>query len=384
MHEQETTSTGSVNPVEATIRHVLDSGDATSEILIAPDLLLQEETLSPWRRWLADRMVFVVSTQHILELHGDRLRGLLGEAKQRVDLLVEDGEGAKSLGTAGRLWQDMLVAGGKRDSRLVTFGGGTVGDLGGFVAGSFLRGIDYLQVPTTLLAQVDASIGGKTAIDMPALKNSVGLFHHPAAVLADTSVLSTLPPGELRSGLMEAVKKGMVLDGELLQRIDGALPQLLEGDRLALGPVVAAAAIAKSRVVEADAKEGGWRRILNFGHTLGHAIETELQYQHLRHGEAVAYGMLFALGLATSRGLPREDADVLRNLLGRCALPALPPLDTAPLLAYMARDKKATEQGLTWVLPTALGHGDMFDDVTRQEVASRLPGFLEDPWSAAS
>ena len=361
-------------------QHRLDHGNGHSDILIAADLLQQEDTLRPWRQWLGGRTVFVISTQRILDLHGERLQILLADARQRVDLLVEDGEGAKSLETAGRLWQEMLLAGGKRDSRLVTFGGGTVGDLGGFVAGSFLRGIDYLQVPTTLLAQVDASIGGKTAIDMPAAKNSVGLFHHPAAVLADTSLLATLPGGELRSGLMEAVKKGMVLDASLLRRIEGDLPRLLTGERLALGPVVAAAAIAKSRVVEMDAKESGWRRILNFGHTLGHAIESELQYQHLRHGEAVAYGMLFAAGLATSRGLGQDEARYLRDLLQRCDIPILPDLEPSQLMGYMARDKKATEKGLIWVFPTGLGQGDMFGDVSRQEVETRLPAFLSDPW----
>lgn len=364
-------------------RQSLSHHDGRSEVLVGAELLRRPDALATWQPWLADRTLFVVSTQKILELHGGRLHALTSVARRRVDLLVPDGEGAKSLDTAGRLWQEMLLQGGKRDSRLVTFGGGTVGDLGGFVAGCFLRGIEYLQVPTTLLAQVDASVGGKTAVDMPAAKNSVGLFHHPVAVLTDTTVLSTLPPGELRSGLMEAIKKGMVLDGELLGRIEAQLASLLAGDAAALVPVVASAVAAKSRVVEADAREGGWRRILNFGHTLGHAIETELEYEHLRHGEAVAYGMLFALRLATRRGLAEGDAERLRSLLRRCDLPPLPALDAQRLLMFMGRDKKATEQGLTWVLPTALGAGEMVSGIPSREVADLLSGFLADPWSTS-
>lgn len=365
---------------DTVFRQSLQHAEGRTEILIGADLLKQTEARGLWRPWLEGRTLFVLSTARIRQLHGERLDTLRRGAQRCVELEVEDGESAKSLENAGRLWQEMLLAGGKRDSRLLTFGGGTVGDLGGFVAGCFLRGIEYVQVPTTLLAQVDASIGGKTAVDMPAAKNSVGLFHHPKAVLADTSVLVTLPVGERRSGLMEAVKKGMVLDTDLLQRIETSLPALLNGEQQALGPVVAAAAAAKCRVVEADAREGGWRRILNFGHTLGHAVESELRYEHLRHGEAVAYGMLFALRLAARRGLPKDDAQHLVDLLRRCELPPLPALETDRLLAFMARDKKATEQGLSWVLPTSLGKGDMFDDVSTHEVEVLLADFLPRPW----
>ncbi len=364
-------------------RQTLTHDAGQSEILVGAELLRRPDALAARQAWLADRTLFVVSTEKILELHGDRLGALTAGARRRVDLLVEDGEGAKSLANAGNLWQQMLVEGGKRDSRLLTFGGGTVGDLGGFVAGCFLRGIEYVQLPTTLLAQVDASVGGKTAVDMPAAKNSVGLFHHPVAVLADTSLLATLPTGELRSGLIEAIKKGMVLDSQLLGLIETQLGSLLAGDPAALVPVVASAVAAKCRVVEADAREGDWRRILNFGHTLGHAIESELDYKHLRHGEAVAYGMLFALRLATRRGLAPGAAQRLSDLLRNCDLPPLPPLDVDRLSMFMGRDKKMTEQGLTWVLPTAVGAGGMVSGIADREVSDLLPGFLLDPWFAA-
>lgn len=325
----------------------------------------------------------MLSTPRLRKLHGGALRTIEDLAGRAVPLEVEDGEGAKQVSRAERLWQEMLAAGGKRDSRLLTFGGGSVGDLGGFVAGCFLRGIDYAQVPTTLLAQVDAAVGGKTAVDLPGGKNTVGLFHHPRWVLSDTALLTTLPRGELRSGLVEVVKMAALLDLRLLDRVEANLGELLGGDAEALAPVVAAAAAAKCAVVERDPAEGDWRRILNFGHTLGHAVESALAYRHLRHGEAVAYGMLFASRLAAKLRRPGFDPGLgerLRRLLRRFELPTLPALDAAELQQLMSGDKKATEEGLVWVLPRALGDGEMVAGVGAGEVAEVLAAFLEDPW----
>jgi 3-dehydroquinate synthase len=334
--------------------------------------------------WLAGRTVFLVSTPRVLELHGERLAALRGAAARWVTLTVDEGEAAKNVGTAERLWNAMLEGGGKRDSRLVAFGGGSVGDLGGFAAGCFLRGIEVAQVPTTLLAQVDAAIGGKTAVDLPGGKNTVGLFHHPSLVVCDTAVLPTLPREELRSGLVEVIKMGALLDPHLFARVEAELDALLSGDPAALGPVVAAADAAKIGVVERDPTEQGDRRLLNFGHTLGHAIESSLGYRvqgGLRHGEAVGYGILFALRLAVRRGLDPAVAERIRALLERCDLPPLPVLDPAALLAHMARDKKALEGGLVWVLPAALGAGRMVQGVSREELSGELARFLRAPFA---
>jgi 3-dehydroquinate synthase len=331
--------------------------------------------------WLQGRKVFLVSTPRVLELHGERLAALRDAAARWVTLTVDEGEPAKSVSTAERLWNEMLEAGGKRDSRLIAFGGGSVGDLGGFVAGCFLRGIEVAQVPTTLLAQVDAAIGGKTAVDLPGGKNTVGLFHHPQMVVCDTSVLPTLPREELRSGLVEVVKMGFLLDSELFARVEAELELLLAGDAAALGPVVAAADAAKIGVVERDPTEQGDRRLLNFGHTLGHAIESSLGYGGLRHGEAVGYGILFALRLAVRRGLDPAAAARMRALLARFDLPPLPTLDPEALLTHMARDKKALEGGLVWVLPAALGEGRMVRGIGREELAAELAGFLRVPFA---
>jgi len=360
-------------------RQKLDHPGGRTEIRIGAGALASAaEELGPW---LDGRTLFVLSTPRVRALHGATLAGLEGTAARVVPLEVEDGEGAKTLAWAERLWHRMLEDGGKRDSRLLTLGGGSACDLGGFVAGCFLRGVDCAQVPSTLLAQVDAALGGKTGVDLPGGKNTVGLFHHPAWVLADTSLLATLPAGELRSGLVEVVKMAFLLDPELFARVEAELDALLAGDAGALGPVVAAAAAAKCRVVERDPAEGGYRRVLNFGHTLGHAIEGALGYRRLRHGEAVAYGLLFALRLCRRRGLPESDADRLRNLLARFGLPPLPELDAGELESFLRRDKKATEGGLVWVLARDLGSEAMVA-VDPAEVRRELDAFLADPWAA--
>jgi 3-dehydroquinate synthase len=335
--------------------------------------------------WLQGRTVFLVSTPRVLELHGERLATLRGAAARWVTLTVDEGEAAKNVGTAERLWNAMLEAGGKRDSRLVAFGGGSVGDLAGFAAGCFLRGVEFIQVPTTLLAQVDAAIGGKTGVDLPGGKNTVGVFHHPAFVVSDISVLPTLPRGELRSGLVEVVKMAALLDVDLLARVEERLDALLAGDPAELGPVVTAAAAAKIRIVEIDPTEQNERRLLNYGHTLGHAIESACGYAGLRHGEAVAYGMLFAGRLAVRQGFdlsPAGIAERLRSLLARFGLPPLPALDPEELISLMARDKKARESGLVWVLPAAAGEGRMVEGIGMEVVREELRGFLREPLAA--
>ncbi len=330
--------------------------------------------------WLAGRTVFVISSPPVRRLWEPALKELRQDAGQWSVLDVPDGEAAKTPAEAERLWGEMLSRGGKRDSRLIAFGGGSVGDLAGYVAGCFLRGIEYVQLPTTLLAQVDAAIGGKTGVNLPAGKNTVGLFHHPAEVVADTRFLSTLPEPELRSGLLEAVKMAILLDRELFERLEDELGLLLNGDSEALAPVVAAAARAKIGVVEGDPGEAGDRQLLNFGHTLGHALESALGYGSLRHGEAVGYGMLFALRLAQRRGLDPAIVARCRRRLERCRLPELPHVAVEDVVAAMGRDKKARESGLPWVLPSALGRGEVAAGIEESEICRELATFLTDPW----
>lgn len=334
---------------------------------------------------LRGRTVFVLSTPRLRRVHGEKIARLVAPAARRIELEADDGEAAKTLDQAGELWRRMVEAGGKRDSLLVAVGGGSLTDLGGFVAGCFLRGIPVIHVPTTLLAMVDAAIGGKTAIDLHG-KNLVGTFHHPRLVLADTDFLVTLPADELRAGLVEAIKMAAMLDPELFELIETALPSLLAGDRQVLLAVVARAAAAKCGVVAADPTEKGLRKVLNFGHTLGHAIEGVLGYAGLRHGEAVAYGMLFTLLL--QKGRPEADPAFFRRLHGLLSRLGLPELQLHPhhvsaLMDFMSRDKKASEQGLTWVLPTRLGEHQFRGGIPAAEVAAALGSFLADPWASS-
>jgi 3-dehydroquinate synthase len=352
-------------------------------ILIGPGALqAAAERLGPW---LAGRTVFVVSTPRVLSLHGERLAWVGERAARRVVLEVPEGEAAKTPERAAGLWRAMLAGGGKRDSRVIAFGGGSVGDLAGWAAGCFLRGVEFVQAPTTLLAQVDAAIGGKTGVDLPEGKNAVGLFHHPAAVVADTGVLATLPRRELAAGLVEVIKMALVLDPELLARVETDLDALLAADPEALAPAVAAAAAAKAAVVERDPSETtGERRVLNLGHTLGHALEAALGYGGLLHGEAVAYGLLFALRPARARGLDPQVAARTRAVLARLDLPPLPAgpaLAPDALLGFVRRDKKAGEAGVAWVLPTALGHYRITREVSDDELHRELTAFLADPWA---
>jgi 3-dehydroquinate synthase len=346
-------------------------------VVVGEDAL--PSVLTDLQAWVARRTAFVVSTPRVLALHGERLDALSRSAGRWVVLEVDEGEAAKAIESAERLWNEMLAAGGKRDSRVIAFGGGSVGDLAGFAAGCFLRGVEFVQIPTTLLAQVDAAIGGKTGVDLPGGKNTVGLFHHPWMVVCDTAVLPTLPREELRSGLAEVIKMAAILDPDLFERIERQLDALLDGDPEVLGPVISAAAAAKIGVVERDPTEQGDRRLLNLGHTLGHAIESSCGYAGLRHGEAVGYGFLFALRLALRRGLAPQDAARMHGLIRRLGLPPLPELVPEELMAAMARDKKARESGLVWVLPRSLGEGRMVGGISNEEVLARLREFLVDP-----
>lgn len=326
--------------------------------------------------WVEGRKLFVVTTARVADLHGEALASWTAAASRVEWLAVPEGEEAKTLPQAERLWRAMLASGGRRDSRVAAFGGGSVGDLAGFVAATFLRGVDLVQVPTTLLAQVDAAVGGKTAIDLPEGKNTVGVFHHPAWVVADSRWLGSLPREELQAGVVEAIKMGFLIDAELLAWIEEHLEGILAGEEPRLAPVIVRSIAAKVAVVERDPEELDERRLLNFGHTLGHALEAASGYRGLRHGEAVAHGMLFALRLAERHGMEGGDAARLRRLLGRLELPPLPSVDAEALLEAMGRDKKAREAGAAWVLPLGVGRGRIVEDLDRSEVAAELDAFL--------
>ena len=274
-------------------------------------------------------------------------------------LFMNDGEQAKTLTTAELLITELIRKGVRRDSVVIAVGGGVVGDTAGFVASIYMRGIDLVHVPTTLLAQVDSSIGGKVAVNHPLGKNLIGSFYPPKAVLCDIDVLSTLPPRELRSGMFEALKTGVIGDPRLFEMVPEGL----------IEEIVKRSIDVKASVVSADARESGERRLLNYGHTIGHAIEAALDYEGLTHGDAIAWGMLGANAIAHRRGIlsAEERTRIDQAVLGLAPEPAT-QLDSARVLAALERDKKFTSSRRVMVLPRRVGECVIAEDVSEEEI----------------
>ena len=290
-----------------------------------------------------------------------------------VVLFLPPGEKHKTMASVDRLLREMMRAGADRGSLLIAFGGGIVGDVGGFVSAIFMRGIPYVQVPTTFLAQVDSSVGGKTGVNLPEGKNLVGSFHQPRAVFADIGVLGTLPDRELRAGLMESVKAGIIRDRALVRYMEENAPLILGRDAKALEKVIAASIRMKAGVVNIDERESGLRMILNLGHTVGHAIEQATAYKLLLHGEAVAWGMIAALHLGAQRGtISRSQFERLQNLVYRYGpLPAL-KLRAAKVIAATSGDKKNVGGTRRFVLPLGIGDAGVVEDVSLAELEAAV------------
>ena len=309
-------------------------------------------------RILPAHRYFLITDRNVARLHGRRLLAALRRRGLDVRLLaVPAGERAKTRATKSRLEDRMVAAGGGRDAAILALGGGMITDLAGFTAATYLRGIPYLSLPTTLLAMVDAAIGGKTAVDHPSGKNLIGAFHHPRAVLADVETLRTLPEHDFRSGLAEAVKTAVVGDRALFRKLEKSRDEILSRHSTSLIHLVLACCKVKSAVVRADEKETGRRAILNFGHTLGHALERVSGYR-LAHGRAVAIGMCLESRAAESAGILRPgEAARIERLLLQLGLPVRPApgIGTARLLAAARADKKARRGSLRYAVPSRIG-----------------------------
>ena len=331
---------------------------------------------------LRGRHVLLVTDAHVARLHLPALEATLHRSRRDARIAVHvlpPGEAEKTLEQWRAVIDALAALGATRDATVVAFGGGVVGDLAGFAAAAWMRGIDVVQVPTTLLAMVDSSVGGKTAVDLPAGKNLVGAFHPPAAVVADVDLLATLPVRELRAGLAEVVKYGAIFDAGFLDWLDAHAGDLLAREPRAIAAAVLQSCRFKADVVARDPFERGDRALLNFGHTFGHAIETEQGYAGdaggLVHGEAVAVGMVLAARLSAAVGLaPAADADRLEALLAGFGLPVrIPPgLRPAALLERMRLDKKADAAGLRFVLWDGAGRGRIVRDVPETAVLDVL------------
>lgn len=317
----------------------------------------------------------VITDGHVAAIYEDRLEAWRPHFRRFEMLVVEPGESAKSVANAERLWEQLLACGADRHTLVVALGGGVVGDLAGFVAATFARGLPFAQVPTTLLAQVDSSVGGKVGVNLPNAKNMVGAFWQPAVVLIDTETLTTLPDREYRAGLAEVVKYGVILDAEFFAYLEKHSEAINASDPEVLETVIARCCRLKADVVEDDERElTGKRAVLNYGHTFAHAFESLTGYSQLLHGEAVALGMHCAARLAELLG--RVDAEFTRRQQELLAALRLPThdleLDPDAVLRAMQRDKKVAHGKLRFVLPTRLGHVELVSDVDPQAVRAAL------------
>ncbi|HEY2040999.1 MAG TPA: 3-dehydroquinate synthase [Edaphobacter sp.] len=319
---------------------------------------------------------FIVTSPEIWGLWGKQVLAAFGKESPTV-LFLPAGEKHKRLRTLETLLEQMAKAGADRDALLVAFGGGVVGDVTGFLAAIYMRGVPYVQFPTTLLAQVDSSLGGKTGVNLAAGKNLVGSFNHPLAVLVDIDVLKTLPPAELRAGLQESVKAGVIRDAKLFRYLENNADAVLAGDAKALTHVVTASVRVKADVVANDERESGLRMILNYGHTLGHAIEAATQYKQLLHGEAVGWGSIAATRLGWMRGMISEkEADRIIQLILRYGPLRGFKSTAAKLVELTSNDKKNRSGTLSFVLPAKIGEATIVRDVTRDEMVAAAEWML--------
>jgi 3-dehydroquinate synthase len=288
--------------------------------------------------------------------------------------LVPDGERFKTHGTLEGLYDAFLEARLGRDGLVFAFGGGVVGDVTGYAAASYMRGVDWVGLPTTLLSMVDSSVGGKVGINHAKAKNLVGAFHQPQAVVIDPSFLATLPVRELRSGAYEILKCAMLGDSALFEALRGAPPGLHGWDRIEIENAIATACRLKAEVVEKDEREAGLRRVLNLGHTIGHALEAVTGYRRFTHGEAVGWGLVGAAWIARRRELLREaEWEAIAAAVDRIGpRPRVSDLEPARILEALARDKKAHKGRVPFVLPTGIGHVSIHEDVKRPEISRAL------------
>lgn len=350
----------------------VELGERSYPVYIGRDLLSDSQLLA---QHVGGSQVVVVSNDTVAPLYLDRVHQALGERRKVTEVILPDGERYKSLETLSRIFDQVMADGHNRTTTFVALGGGVVGDITGFAAACYQRGVDFIQVPTTLLAQVDSSVGGKTAVNHPLGKNMIGAFYQPQAVLIDTSTLQTLPAREFAAGLAEVVKYGLIADEPFYRWLQAQMPKLLAREEAALAEAIERSCSNKARIVAEDEREGGIRAILNLGHTFGHAIETAQGYGEWLHGEAVAAGMVLALQLSVRRGwVPDTELAALKALLLSLQLPVAPPAEMAPgtFIELMQRDKKVVDGRLRLVLLRAIGEACIVDDVATQELISLL------------
>ncbi len=352
----------------------VDLGDRGYPVYIGRDLLADTGLLA---QHVAGSQVVIVSNATVAPLYVERVRSALGARQLVTEVVLPDGEQYKTLDTLSEIFDRVMADKHNRSTTFVAVGGGVVGDITGFAAASYQRGVNFIQIPTTLLSQVDSSVGGKTGVNHPLGKNMIGAFYQPKAVLIDINTLQTLPARELSAGLAEVVKYGLISDQPFYRWLQEHMPRLLAREEAALAEAIERSCSIKAEVVAADEREGGIRAILNLGHTFGHAIETGQGYGQWLHGEAVAAGMLLALELSARRGwIAGAEVDDFRELLLGMHLPVSAPadMDADAFLALMSRDKKVMDGRLRLILLEDIGRACIVDDTTERELRDLLQG----------
>ncbi|WP_111642684.1 3-dehydroquinate synthase [Marinimicrobium alkaliphilum] len=343
----------------------VDLADRSYPIYIGDQLLAQPELLT---RHIRGKQVCIVTNETVAPLYLAQVKAGLSDY-QVAEVVLPDGEAHKTLDVLARIYDGLLEARHNRTTTVIALGGGVVGDMAGFAAATYQRGVDFIQVPTTLLSMVDSSVGGKTGVNHPLGKNMIGAFYQPRCVIADTGVLASLPPRELSAGIAEVVKYGLISDRPFFEWLEANMDGLLAGERELMAYAIERSCQNKADVVAQDEREGGIRAILNLGHTFGHAIETAQGYGNWLHGEAVAAGMVMAADLSHRRGaISAEDLKRTRVLLERASLPVKAPADMTPgqFIDLMGVDKKVLDGRLRLVLLAAVGEAIVTSDIEPQ------------------
>lgn len=332
----------------------LDLGERSYPIFIGTGLLDQPDLLRPY---IKGKRVLIVSNEVVAPLYLHKIQAALADVRCDV-IVLPDGEHTKTLQTLSLIYDKLLEGRHERSTTLIALGGGVVGDITGFAAATYLRGVNFIQIPTTLLSQVDSSVGGKTGVNHPLGKNMVGAFYQPQCVLADTDVLTSLPARELRAGLAEVIKYGLIDNIPFFEWLENHIEALLAGDKDLLAEAVRVSCADKARIVAADEKESGVRALLNLGHTFGHAIENGMGYGVWLHGEAVATGMVMAADLSARLGYTTwQEAARAKALIKRAGLPVVPPVQMGAqdFLELMSFDKKVEGGKIRFILMKGLG-----------------------------
>lgn len=350
----------------------VDLGERSYPVYIGRDLLQDSQLLA---QHVSASQVVLVSNETVSPLYLASVRASLDNPKLVTEVILPDGEQYKTLDSLSTIFDSVMADSHNRTTTFIAVGGGVVGDITGFAAASYQRGVNFIQIPTTLLAQVDSSVGGKTAVNHPLGKNMIGAFYQPKAVLIDITTLETLPDREFAAGLAEVIKYGLIADEPFYRWLQENLSRLLDREESVLAEAIQRSCATKAAVVAADEREGGVRAILNLGHTFGHAIETSQGYGKWLHGEAVATGMLMAMQFSAARSwITESEVEGFEAMLKTASLPTAPPKDmtTQEFLTLMGRDKKVVDGRLRLVLLRSLGEACIVDDATEEELRAQL------------